>query len=242
LTPISYARTLDVRFEGGRHWGKAAPRKFFGKAHWRRPHGWNRNAEEAGERHRVFVSSMCDWAEIHERAEINDQMEAERARLFRLIDECTSLDFLMLTKRAANLETMLPWYRGEPPANVWLGVTAEDQKRADERIPLLLAAPAAIRFLSCEPLLGPLDLRAYLDRIDWVILGNEDAPRPRETEMEWVRSLLSQCAEAGVPVHAKQWYLSGDAPDGIAGRPDGRKIHLPVIDGRVYDDYPRVLA
>jgi protein gp37 len=110
-----------------------------------------------------------------------------------------------------------------PLPNVWLGVSVEDQERADERIPDLLATPAAVRFLSCEPLLGPVDLREWLPRfrdggardfassrpwgspfLDWVIAGGESGPNSRPAHPDWFRSLRDQCAEAGVSFFQKQ--------------------------------------
>ncbi len=103
------------------------------------------------------------------------------------------------------------------PDNVWLGVSVEDQQRADERIPLLLQVPARVRFLSVEPLLGPVDLCScnpkWPDRhsrdcrllsLDWVIIGGESGPRARPCHVEWVRSLVQQCKAAGTPCFIKQ--------------------------------------
>ena len=107
---------------------------------------------------------------------------------------------------------------GRPRPNVWLGVSAEDQKRADERIPHLLKCPAAIRFLSCEPLLGPVDVRDYLEfvtkvegcldsanPIQWLIAGGESGPGARPLHPEWVRSLRDQCASTCTAFFFKQW-------------------------------------
>ena len=101
-----------------------------------------------------------------------------------------------------------------PLANVWLGVSAEDQDRADERIPQLLQTPAAVRFVSAEPLLGPVDLSIYLasgydepphdDTLDWVIVGGESWPRARSFHLAWARNLLAQCELAGVAPFVKQ--------------------------------------
>lgn len=121
-------------------------------------------------------------------------------------------------------------YHGDLPLpNVWLGVSCEDQKTADERIPLLFATPAAIRFASCEPLLGPINLdrlsqhgMSWLEGLsgrritnnvvekthrllDWVIVGGESGPHARPTHPNWVRSLRDQCREASVPFFFKQW-------------------------------------
>jgi protein gp37 len=100
-----------------------------------------------------------------------------------------------------------------PLPNVWLGVSTEDQKTADERIPLLLQTPAAVRFISAEPLLSPVNLYNYLDRpglydaaqrIDWVIVGGESGPEARPFELSWARSLVGQCRVAGVACFMKQ--------------------------------------
>ena len=106
---------------------------------------------------------------------------------------------------------------GKPPPGIWLGVSVEDQERADERIPHLLAAPAAVRFLSCEPLLGPVmpwtfpiytearRLGADDGRLDWLIAGGESGPAARPAHPDWLRALRDQCQEAFVPFFFKQW-------------------------------------
>jgi protein gp37 len=160
-----YAETFDKRL-GGAHWGPTAPRRFFGDAYWAKPLRWNTDAERAGVRARVFCASQADWAEIHADPEINAHMHAARARLWNLIQLTPWLDWLLLTKRAENLATMLPWEAVarhertidvpyDPPTpwpNVWAGVTC-GARSSLWRIPLLRAARAAVRFVSCEPLL-----------------------------------------------------------------------------------------
>ncbi|MAU46139.1 MAG: hypothetical protein CMP09_15240 [Yangia sp.] len=89
--------------------------------------------------------------------------------------------------------------------NVWLGVSVEDQRRADERIPHLQAMPAAVRFLSCEPLVGPVNLEHFLSGIDWVIVGGESGPGARPMHPDWARTIRDQCKAAGVPFFFKQW-------------------------------------
>lgn len=141
--------------------------------------------------------------------------------------------------------------------NVWLGVSVEDQAAADARIPDLLATPAALRFLSCEPLLGPVDLEMlHYDRItnidalngrhgvvhpmqgecakiDWVIVGGESGARARPMHPDWARAIRDQCAAAGVPFHFKQW---GEfAPGEVAGDfldPDKRARGLSLFDNQ----------
>jgi len=114
-----------------------------------------------------------------------------------------------------------------PLRNVWLGVSVEDQKHADQRIPLLLQTPAAVRFISAEPLLGPVDVEPYVSRnvlgvndasrgIDWVIVGGESGPGARPFNLAWAHSLVEQCKAAGVPVFVKQFgAVALSAEDGI---------------------------
>jgi protein gp37 len=121
--------------------------------------------------------------------------------------------YQILTKRPLR---MLEWFKRQgyaPLPNVWIGVSVEDQATADERIPLLLQTPAAIKFISCEPLLGPIDFRKVsgFNRIGldlrnwWVIVGGESGPGARPMHPDWVRSLRDQCVAASVPFHFKQW-------------------------------------
>ncbi len=161
-----YAATFDYRL-GGEHWGPKSERKFFGDKHWDGPRKWNASAQKRGVRERVFCASMADVFEDRE-----DLVEP-RKHLFSLIAQTPNLDWLLLTKRPENLAKMLPWCGGHPYVhpdaqrivselgpwkNVWLGTSVENQDYADERIPRLLAVPAVVHFLSCEPLLGEVDL------------------------------------------------------------------------------------
>lgn len=126
------------------------------------------------------------------------------AGLWEVFERRSDVTWQVLTKRAQRLASF--WSRGARPLpNVWLGVSCEDQQRADERIPLLLETPAAVRFVSAEPLLGPLDLQPYLHgttAIDWVIPGGESNGRP--CDVEWIRSIVRQCASYGVACFVKQ--------------------------------------
>lgn len=217
-----YAETFAKR-TGHKVWGAKADRRFFGAKHWAEPLKWNTAAANKGERHRVFCASMADVFEDRE-----DLVE-QRNQLWDLILSTPHLDWLLLTKRPENLARMLPWGRAgmfaEPFKNVWLGTTVEDQRRADERIPHLVRVPAAVRFLSCEPLLGAITFRpraestadmlrlmdegiadkpAMLDGIDWCIVGGESGPGSRPFTFGWARSIMDQCRAGGVPVFVKQ--------------------------------------
>lgn len=215
-----YAESFAKR-TGHDVWGKQSERRFFGDKHWAEPLRWNRAAEAAGERRRVFCASMADVFE--DRPDLN----ASRARLFNLIDCTPWLDWQLLTKRPQNVAEIQPaeWVKGWPP-NVWLGTTVEDQRRADERIPALFDLPAVIRFLSCEPLLGPVDLRLadYAGtHVEWVIVGGESGPKHRPLDLDAARSLRDQCQTAGVAFFFKQ--VGGRTPTAGGDTLDGVRWH-----------------
>lgn len=238
-----YAESFSKR-TGHNIWGpaKTTTRRVFGDKHWNEPLKWDSAAKAAGERHRVFCASMADVFEEH------PQVENERARLINVILNTPNLQWLLLTKRPENVMSMLELALctlddagfndlGTPEEwlarmgdRVWIGTSVEDQDRADERIPELIKIPAAIRFLSCEPLLGPLDLsgrtmetvwvdQEYADDdyllqevvdedgwpIHWVIVGGESGHHSRVMHPDWARSLRDQCQAAGVAFHFKQW-------------------------------------
>lgn len=155
-----YAETMSKRNPATLGvWGDNGTRVVAAESYWKQPLKWNRDAEKAGERRRVFSASLADVFEDHPAI-----MPGWRARLGKLILDTPYLDWLLLTKRIENVYRMLPdfWINfTEPygmPANVWLGTTVENQEQADKRIPELLKIPAAVRFLSCEPLLGAINL------------------------------------------------------------------------------------
>ncbi len=249
-----YAETFSHRI-GQDIWGARADRRFFGDAHWREPLKWNAETVAAGVRRRVFCASMADVFE--RRAEL----DPARDRLWRLIADTPALDWLLLTKRPEHVLKCVPW-RKEWPVNVWAGVTAENQEWADKRIPLLLELPAKVRFLSCEPLLGALDLRRWTKgarRIDWVIAGGESGHKARPMNPEWARALRDQCRTAGIAFHFKQWgHWRPDyekAPPGrqrmavtdSKGRPLtlvrlGKHAAGRDLDGRTWDEFPAYRA
>lgn len=224
-----YAETFSKRL-GNQIWGVQADRRFFGDGHWSEPLKWNKKAAEAGVRRRVFSGSMCDVCEDRR------DLDPHRERLWKLVEATQNLDWLLLTKRTENVATMAPWAK-EWPSNVWLGTTVEDQKRADRRLPHLIEHSAVVRFLSVEPLLGPLDLRPWLSRLHWVIVGGESGPGSRPMQMEWARSVRDQCIEFNVPLFFKQW--GNHAPD-----ESGQKLvrlrskNERLFDGRTWDEFP----
>jgi len=192
---------------------------------------------------RIFVNSMSDLFHEHLPDGAIDQV-------FAMMALCPQHTFQVLTKRPERMRDYLSDQDPMPLPNVWLGVSAEDQARADERIPLLLETPAAVRFVSCEPLLGPIDLinldhtgaqrkdqahgisalwRAAAEiglrtMLDWVICGGESGPVARPMHPDWARSLRDQCQAAGVPFFFKQW--------------GGKKRAGRLLDGVEHNAFP----
>lgn len=235
-------------------WGPGNPRSRTSPANWKKPLQWNAKPfYECGcgyrgtldelttnavhgcglkfkrTRRRVFCASLADVFD-------NDVPVEWRADLFALIADTPHLDWLLLTKRIGNAMRMIstaidrdympvwPWH------NVWLGATICNQAEGDRDIPKLLAVPAAVRWLSMEPLLGPVDLAKYLPcahrrdgpkhrpfgcehdlvfggchKVGWVVVGGESGANARPMHPEWARSLRDQCAVAGIPFLLKQW-------------------------------------
>lgn len=161
-----YAETLATVRRKLAIWGVDAERKPMSEAYWRAPVTWNRNAEAAGVRRRVFCSSMADVFELppERNVQAHAVQTAARERLWKLIGETPWLDWQLLTKRPENVRKLAPWATpggpgtGPWPGNVWVGTTVEDQKRAEERLAWLVEIPSAVRFVSAEPLLEAIDL------------------------------------------------------------------------------------
>ena len=211
-----YAERIANRFGGPGYFDtvRLHPDRLDKPLYWRKPR-------------RVFVDSMSDL--------FHDDVPGELiARVFAVMALSGEHTFQVLTKRPGRMASVLSseavvsavrkrvdqYLPGAeltawPLLNVWLGVSVENQKWADVRIPKLLETPAAVRFLSCEPLLGPVDFRAWLPwktrayegnlSIDWCIVGGESGPHARPMHPTWVRSLRDQCQAAGVPFFFKQW-------------------------------------
>lgn len=188
---------------------------------WSGPAKWNLRAGKGAVRERVFTCSMSDF--FHEGA------DPWRGEAWEVIRATKHLDWLILTKRPELVPERLPADWGKGYSNVWLGVTAGCRKSL-RRLDRLREIPAALRFLSAEPLLERLDLTPYLGWLDWVITGSEQAARGKRRPMDlaWVWDIDRQCKEYGVCHFFKQAYL-GDK---------GRPSEEPELDGRVVQEVP----
>jgi protein gp37 len=215
-------------------WARRAGRDFSERrltteANRRKPLKWEANAtefeREHGHRQRIFVNSLSDVFD-------NKVPQEWRDSLFEMIRRTPSLDYLLLTKRIGNAERMLPADWGDGYPNVWLGATVANQEEAERDIPKLLAVSARVRFLSIEPMLGPLDLEypesmfpngpqmccdgrecgcmgrpidpPLLYGINWVIVGGESGSGARSFNIQWARDLVAQCRGSGTAVFVKQ--------------------------------------
>lgn len=195
-----YAKMMAALFSRGKAtWAADGARWIRHEAALRELSKLDQSAYDRGVRERVFINSMSDTFE--DRADL----DAARAVLWDACQAVTNLDILLLTKRPQNVRRMVPdWWLAHWPANVWVGTTVGTQKAADEMLAPLLAVPAAIRFLSVEPLTEAVQIDS-LDGIHWVIVGGESGGKARPMHPDWARSLRDQCASAGVAFLFKQW-------------------------------------
>lgn len=241
-----YAEVMAARFSKPGQWGHGIAEMRGGDHRWtgrvdviesamNLPLRWRKPR-------RIFVNSISDL--FHD-AVPDETIE----RVFAVMALCPQHTFIVLTKRSRRVRAFMnepnrvvrAWGRcfdgrvpGWPLQNVHLGVSVEDQKTADERIPDLLATPAAVRIVSAEPLLGPIDFAKVpgFNRIGmdlsrwWIIVGGESGPGARPMHQEWVRSIRNQCDRAGVSFFFKQW---GGVVKKLAGR---------QLDGREWNEMP----
>jgi protein gp37 len=238
-----YAEALTKR-TGLVKWGPSGTREVTSERYWLQPLKWNREAEVAGERRRVFCASLADvfedWTQPIAVGDGYLELDDVRRELFALIDDTPQLDWLLLTKRPENIRRMMvehclqkvpghvrqnegDGYKIRRRENVWLGTSIAEQQDADRNIPELLKCRdlASVLFLSCEPLLGPVDLTPWLvcackptgeccdlcltGGPQWVIVGGESGPGARPMHPAWAWNLRNQCNAAEVPFFFKQW-------------------------------------
>lgn len=188
---------LPVRVRWGRGEVRYRPKNLLD------PVRWNAASEEAvakgGRRLRIFTASDGDILD----PEVDPSWQAH---LWDLVERTPHLDWLLLSKRPEQVKRLMSkaWLAGQWPVNAWFGVSVEDQVRADLRIPMLLELPAPVKFLSVEPLLGPLDLSSWLFALGWVIVGGESGPKARPMHPQWACGVRDQCQKASVPFFFKQ--------------------------------------
>jgi protein gp37 len=233
------ARRLGQRAFGHPvEWGPAGRRGYLSEKGWAGPLAWDRRAQKTGERPRVFCGSMMDVFEG------KAEQRPHLARLYALIEQTPHLDWLLLTKRPNQARQLGP---GRWPGNVWIGCTVETQAWAEQRLPHLLSLDCTLRFLSVEPLLGPLDLRPVLGhgpgRVNWIVLGGESGSQARGPDgaVDWYRDLRQQCGEAGVPLFFKQWgRFRQDGSDLVRLRPREPRAEPAALDGIVQHEVPKL--
>ena len=181
-------------------WGAGKPRSRTSDANWRTPLFWESQHEAFalmhGRRRRVFCASLADVFD-------NEAPPQWRGELWALVKATPHLDWLILTKRIGNVLGMAP-AEGLPP-NVWLGATMVNQPEWDRDMRKLLAVDASVRFVSAEPMIGPIRGGMDLHGLDWVIVGGESGHNARPIQREWIDSLRLECEAAGVAFFFKQW-------------------------------------
>ena len=245
---LCYAKTLMDDRLGKARWGVGQPRVRTTTSLWRQPLLWEREHQAFelahGHRRRVFCASLADVFD-------NEVPEQWRFDLVKLIAATPHLDWLLLTKRIGNAQEMLDdamldlsngsfgWTRESALGNVWLGATFVDQAEWDRDVYKLIGVPAAVRFVSLEPMLGRIVMDpALITRIeggsqhgqrfiDWVIVGGESGFPSRPMQIAWPRSVRDQCAAAGVPFFYKQWGGSRPRPK------------LELLDGVLHQAWPQ---
>lgn len=263
-----YAETLSRRNPAVLgQWGRGKPRVL--AKNWGDPVRWNKMHVESGGAHhgqpspRVFPS-LCDWLD-------EEVSPAWLADFMALVNLTPHLDWLLLTKRPENWREridaaalastpfhqrwLVEWLKGNPPQNVWFGVSVEDQERAEERVPMLSKIPAVVRWLSVEPMLGPLDLRLVSRAtgfpkhitadgrciglpgpIDWIVVGGESGPGARPCHTGWIRDIVLGAQRADVPVFVKQ--LGARAVESSMSTNEERELQLNHPKGGDPDEWP----
>lgn len=235
-----YAESWAKR-SGQVRWGNS-PRKRTTEAYWRQPANWSSQAadfqHEHRRRQRIFCASLADIFD-------NQVDERWRSDLWTVVRANGDLDWLLLTKRPQNISKMLPVDWGNGYQNVWLGMTAEDQQRFDQRWRFMAAVPAVVRFVSYEPAIGPLRLEGEV-LPDWVISGGESGAGARPLSPGWVRDVVADCDRLGIAAFHKQWGSYKNNPlvieQGLtaaqAALMDSHGKGGGLVDGRLRRSFP----
>jgi len=269
-----YAETLMGKRYKHVKWGKGQPRKRTSEANWRKPIKWNKDAESAEHWPRVFCASLSDWLDpevpiewlvdllelIRQTSNLDWLLLTKRPELWSDRIEAVAVYIEGLPDwpdehcaYAHELEDLRNWCAdwlvfGKAPTNVWIGTTVENQRAADTRIAELLKIPSRIRFLSCEPLLGSVELGfdASCDHprrsceevgcwqgVDWVICGGESGQGARPMDQDWAVELLDQCLANKTPFFFKQWGDHDRNGERVGKQKSGRRLL-----GREWNEFP----
>jgi protein gp37 len=238
----------------GKLWGPNADRHKTANSTWEMPRRWNRIASKLKERHKVFCASLADVFED------NDKVTEYREELWQLIRETPWLDWLILTKRPENIKRFLPEDWGTGYHNVWLGASVGSEKD-EEMIRQLIRIPAVVRFLSLEPLLGPVDITEILMdgqlhnplsgvsdisyqgyyKIDWVIVGGESGLKKnaRPCNIQWILNIVNDCKKYNVPVLVKQ--LGSNPVYNSKSTQEVKRLKIIDLKGGDMNEFPEPL-
>ena len=217
-----YAATLDKR-TGGDYWDSDKTPRRTGEQNWNKPCKWNKQAEAAGVRRKVFCASMADVFD-------NRVPQKWRDDLWALVRETPNLDWIIVTKRIGNAAKMLPTDWGDGYRNVWLLITVVNQDEVNRDIPKLLSVRAHVHGLSVEPQLESILVRhAHMKRLDWVICGAESGPHRRPFDVRWARTFRDACHASQTAFFLKQ--IPGGTHKGV--------IEIPELDGQQWTQFPR---
>lgn len=206
-----YAEAMMDHRYGRVEWGPHGERKRTSDANWRKPLQWAKAARGAGKRPRVFCASLADWLD-------NKVPREWREDLGDLIEATPELDWLLLTKRPENYAKLSPW-PNKPPANVWLGFTAENRLNFIRRHEAWINLNPTVKFVSYEPAIGPLAPHIHhLPPVDWIICGGESGRGARPMDPQWARDVRDHCAEQSIPFFMKQMTGKAPIPDDLLVR------------------------
>jgi protein gp37 len=253
-----YAETFSQRYHGKDLWGPNS-RRHITTSTWGNPAKWNKQADEMGLRYKVFASSLSDFFED------NDQVVETRIKAWKIIKDTPHLDWLILTKRPENIRKFLPEDWGSGYENVWLGTSIGSQKDV-HMITKLMQVPAVCRFLSCEPLIGPLDITnkgisngysvptrfdggsgiEWTDPgdkfigIDWVIVGGESGMKKdaRAFNIEWARKIKRDCEDSDTAFFMKQLGANPVYPSAQSGKLERMKLTPHDRKGDDFEMFP----
>lgn len=213
---------MDKRFQKV-EWGVDKRRERTTDEYWKQPYKWRHDLWKSNFTPRIFVGHLCDV--------LDDGVPASWLEdVIDLIVDVPEFNWLLLTKRHHNLHRIHELVRERTNRDtikqLWLGVSAENQATYDDRVPALMRTPAAVHFVSVEPMLGPINITGQ-PKPDWIICGGESGPGARPLRPPWAEALLEQCLFGNVPFFFKQW-------GGRNKKQTGRELQ-----GRTWDEFPK---